>query len=185
MTLGPRGKLALILGGFALPIIASFVVYAFVRPAPTANYGELLLPPESITRSTFTRASGGPFRFQDLAGRWVLLASDATACGEACRAKLTAMRQVRLALGKESDRVAMVTVVEGEGFVEGGLQSQHPAMAFVRPQAPLPPSSATADRGHIYLIDPLGNVMMRWPVQPEFKRMKGDLDRLLKASQIG
>jgi len=185
MTLGPRAKLALILGGFALPIVASFLVYAFMRPVPTANYGELLLPPESITTSTFTRAKGGPFRFRELAGRWILLASDSAECDEPCRAKLVAMRQVRLALGKEADRVAMVTVLSAGQALSPGLEAQHPDMVFARPGAPLPPSSATADRSRIYLVDPLGNVMMRWPARPDYKRMKGDLDRLLRASQVG
>ena len=185
MTLGPRAKLALIIGGFALPIVASFMVYAFMRPAPTANYGELLQPPESITTASFVRAPRGAFRFGELGGRWVLLASDTAACDEACRAKLAAMRQVRLALGKESDRVAMVTVVAQGEAMPRDVEAQHPDMFFVGARAPLPPSSATADRGHIYLIDPLGNVMMRWPARPDYKRMKGDLDRLLRASQVG
>lgn len=185
MTLGPRAKLALILGGFALPIMASFLFYAFLRPAPTANYGELLLPPESITRGTFTRAGGDAFRFQQLAGRWILLASDSGACPDACRAKLVAMRQVRLALGREGDRVTLVTVLADGSALPPGLEAEQPEMVFARATAALPPSSATADRAHIYLVDPLGNVMLRWPAQPDYKRMKADLDRLLRASQIG
>lgn len=185
MTLGPRAKLALILGGFALPIAVSFLFYAYLRPAPTANYGELLLAPESITRSAFTRTSGATFRFQELAGRWILLAADSGACAQPCPAKLVAMRQVRLALGREADRVAMVTVLGDGAALPAGLGAAHPDMVFVRPTAPLPPSSATADRSHIYLVDPLGNVMLRWPAQPDYKRMKGDLDRLLRASQVG
>jgi hypothetical protein len=185
LTLGPRAKLALILGGFTLPIAASFLVYAFLRPAPTANYGELLLPPESITTSAFTRPSGAPFRFQELSGRWILLASEAGSCDEACRAKLVAMRQVRLALGREVDRVAMVTVLADAAPLPTGLEAEHPDMTFARAPGRLPPSSATADPTHIYVVDPLGNVMMRWPARPDYKRMKGDLDRLLKASQVG
>jgi len=185
MTLGPRAKLALILGGFALPIIASFLFYAFLRPVPTANYGELLLPPESITRSAFARPAGEPFRFPQLGGRWILLASDSGACADACRAKLVAMRQVRLALGREAERVAMVTVLGDASPLPAGLAAEQPDMVFARATAPLPPSSATADRAHIYLVDPLGNVMLRWPAQPDYKRMKGDLDRLLRASQVG
>ena len=48
----------------------------------------------------------------------------------------------------------------------------------------LPPGAAN-DRAHIYLVDPLGNVMMRWPAKPDMRRMLKDLERLLKASQIG
>ena len=47
------------------------------------------------------------------------------------------------------------------------------------------PAGAGNDRARIYLVDPHGNVMMRWPAQPDFRRMLNDLERLLKASQIG
>jgi hypothetical protein len=185
VTLGPRAKLALILGGFALPIVASFFVYAFMRPAPTANYGELLMSPESITASTFTRTTGAPFRFPELAGRWILLAAEGGTCDDTCQSKLIAIRQVRLALGREADRVAMVTVLAQSAASTAGLEAAFPGMVFARAQVPMPASSAIADRAHIYLVDPLGNVMMRWPARPDYKRMKADLDRLLRASQIG
>jgi hypothetical protein len=182
MTLGPRGKMALIVTGFALPIVASFLVYTYGNPRPTANYGELLLPPDTITTADFATAAGQPFRFASLAGRWVMLAADAPDCDAACRAKLVAMRQVRLALGKDAERVATVTVLEGDA---PAWRAEFPDMAFVRPRKPTPAGAPTADRAHIYLVDPNGNVMMRWPARPDYKRMKGDLDRLLRASQIG
>jgi hypothetical protein len=143
------------------------------------------MPPESITASTLARTAGGALRFRELAGRWILLAAEGGTCDEACRAKLVSMRQVRLALGREADRVAMVTVLAQGAALPGGLEAAHPEMVFARAQAPLPPTSPIADREHIYLVDPLGNVMMRWPARPDYKRMKADLDRLLRASQIG
>jgi hypothetical protein len=47
------------------------------------------------------------------------------------------------------------------------------------------PTAPVNDRAHIYLVDPLGNVMMRFPAGAEPRRMLKDLDRLLKASQVG
>lgn len=184
MTLGHRGKLLLIIGGFALPIVISFLVYTYGHPRATANYGELLLPPDTVTAAPFVAADGRDFRFSSLAGRWIVVTGDRTPCEAACRSKLTAVRQVRLALGKESDRVATVAVLEG-GATDPGLRAEFPDMAFVRPAQRAPATAPTADPAHIYLVDPNGNVMMRWPAQPDYKRMKGDLDRLLRASQIG
>jgi hypothetical protein len=74
-----------------------------------------------------------------------------------------AARQVRLALGRDASRVEVV----------------------VAPAAAVAGAGAAIDSGHIYLADPHGNVMMRWPANPDLKRMLADLKRLLKASQIG
>jgi hypothetical protein len=185
MKLGPRAKMALIVAGFALPIVASFLVYTFGHPRATANYGELLLPPDTVTAAHFVGADGRDFRFASLGGRWIIVVGDRAPCDAACRAKLVAVRQVRLTLGKDAERVATVAVLEGGAAPDPAMRSEFPDMAFVRPAQPAPAGAATADPAHIYLVDPNGNVMMRWPAQPDYKRMKGDLDRLLRASQIG
>jgi hypothetical protein len=186
MTLGPRQKLLLIFSIFLLPMVASFTAYHFLRPEATANYGELLLPPATVTNQPFNRLDGGGFVFRELEGRWALVASDSGACATSCADKLAAMRQVRLALGRNGSRLDRVFVVDD-------LQSPHPAalagfegtiVAVTRPGLQLPPGAAN-DRAHIYLVDPRGNVMMRWPAAPQLPRMKKDLERLLKASQIG
>ena len=77
MKLTGRAKLLLLAALFLAPIAASIATYTFMQPQPTANYGELLLPPASITSHTFGRGGGGQFRFSEMGERWVLLASDA------------------------------------------------------------------------------------------------------------
>ena len=143
MKLSPRAKLLLLVSLFLLPIAASLTAYFFFRPAATANYGELLLPPKVLSAG-FRKPYGE---------RWLLISSkDAEAA-----------RQVRLALGREASRVEVVTASVADVAKAG----------------------AAIDDAHIYLADPHGNVMMRWPAQPDLKRMLADLKRLLKASQIG
>jgi cytochrome oxidase Cu insertion factor (SCO1/SenC/PrrC family) len=186
--MGPRAKLLGLAALFALPIVASLVTYYVVRPssAPTANYGELLLPPKLITTHTFTNAEGARFAFGDLAGQWILVAADSGECPAACQAKLTTIRQVRLALGRNAPRVARVFVVDDLHRPAAGLLEPFSgtALALTPKGLALPPGAAN-DRAHIYLVDPHGNVMMRWPAEADAKRMLGDLQRLLKASQIG
>ncbi len=146
MKTGPRTKLALLASLFLLPMVVSVVAYLFFPPAPTANYGELLLPPKVLSGEL--RARAGP--------RWLLIATDD---GD----KLAVMRQVRLALGRNASRVDTRVLGPAELARSGGA---------------IEPS-------YIYLVDPHGNVMMRWPARPELRRMLKDLERLLKASQIG
>jgi hypothetical protein len=143
MRLTPRAKLLLLASLFALPMLASLVAYRFFPPPPTANYGELLLPPRAFPAEL--RARHGD--------RWLLVAAK----------DLEPMRQVRLALGRDAPRVAIV----------------------VAPAADLARAGAAIDERHIYLVDPHGNLMMRWPASPDLKRMLDDLKRLLRASQIG
>lgn len=171
---------------FAAPIVASLTVYEFFRPEPTGNYGELLLPPQTLSTQPLRGDDGATFRFGELRERWILLASDAPDCAEECVAKLHSMRQVRLALGRDADRVARVLVLEGEGALHGnGLDAREELIVVRPPQGVTSPAGPARDPAHIYLVDPRGNVMMRWPARPDFRRMLKDLQTLLKASQIG
>jgi cytochrome oxidase Cu insertion factor (SCO1/SenC/PrrC family) len=186
MKIGPRAKLVLLCSIFALPIVASLVAYRFFRPEPTANYGELLLPPRAIPDHPLAREDGSAFRFAELRDRWALVASDSGACPAACTEKLHAMRQVRLALGRNASRVARVFVVDDLKAPDAAAFAprEELVIALTPTGLAMPPGPAN-DRAHIYLIDPRGNVMMRWPARPDYRRMMKDLERLLKASQIG
>ena len=186
MKLTPRMKLLLIVAGFAVPIVASYVAYFFYKGEATGNYGELLLPPARITSHPFARMDGSAWTFDDVRGRWALAVSDAGACPAACVQKLTMLRQVQLALGRNASRVARVYVVDD--LTRPDAQAMQPFEGMIIALTPTGmhlPSGAANDRAHIYLVDPNGNVMMRWPAAAEAKRMLQDLTRLLKASQIG
>ena len=186
MKIGPRAKLLALASLFLAPIAASLFAYQFLRPEPTANYGELLLPPATIAEHELTRADGSAFRFSEMKDRWILVASDSGACSGDCLAKVHAIRQVRLALGRNASRVGRVFVVDD-------LRAPDPAafapledlVIVLTPRGLTLPSGAANDRAHIYLVDPRGNVMMRWPAYPQLRGMLKDLERLLKASQMG
>jgi hypothetical protein len=160
--------------------------YYFLRPEPTANYGELLLPPATIPAHALARADGSTFRFGEMKDRWILVASDSGACAGECAAKVHAMRQVRLALGRNASRVARVFVVDDLAApVSGAFEPLEDMVIALTPPGTILPPGAANDRAHIYLVDPRGNVMMRWPANPKLRGMLKDLERLLKASQIG
>ena len=185
MRLGPRARLVLLMALFAVPIVASVLTYRFMRPATTANYGELLLPPGTLGAAAWRQPDGRGFDAASVAGRWVLLVRDAAACDAACVEKLTTLRQVRLALGREASRVARVWLVEGAAAPEPAALAPFEGTIVARAAGPQAGASAAFDRAHIYLADPHGNVMMRWPAAADRARLLKDLQRLLKASQIG
>lgn len=186
MSLSPRAKLLALMGIFLVPIVASVLAYNFLRVEPTANYGELIVPPMKLPSNDFARPGGGAFRFAELAGRWILVASDSGACAEACREKLVTMRQLRLALGRNAARVERVYVVDDTRMPAAALADSFPDMhVALTPTGLAVARGPVNDRAHIYLVDPNGNVMMRWAWPVDNRRMFKDLERLLKASQIG
>jgi hypothetical protein len=174
--MSPRLKLGLIVALFAMPIAASVIVYKFFPPESTANYGELLLPPAPVPAGL----AGFP------RGRWAVIVADSAECAAACAAKLATIRQLRLAMGREAGRVERVfVVVDGRAPDARAMEPFAGTVVVMAPPGTPAPPGPSNDRAHIYVADPLGNVMMRWPAQPDPRRMIRDLERLLKASQIG
>jgi cytochrome oxidase Cu insertion factor (SCO1/SenC/PrrC family) len=185
--LPPRGKLLLLVAVFVAPVIAAYLAYFGWRPAAHTNYGELLAV-APLQRTAGHVVDGTPLDLQALRGKWVMVRVGPAACNSECARQLYLMRQLRLALGKDQARIERVWVVTGSGEAasellkaHAGLRAWRPAdAAFVR-QLP----AAADGSSPIYLVDPLGNTMMRFPARPDPKRMMKDLKLLLKASQVG
>jgi cytochrome oxidase Cu insertion factor (SCO1/SenC/PrrC family) len=185
MKVGPRAKLVLVMALFAAPIAASFLAYRYAHKVPTANHGELLLPPAQVGAAALERTGGGTFSFADVRGRWVLVAADSGGCGEACLAKLYLMRQVRLAMGRNAERLARVFIVDDGRDPDPAALAPYAGMDVVRQPRSGAVAPGLGDRGHVYLVDPHGNVMMRWSAAADPKGIIRDLELLLRASQIG
>ncbi len=182
-----RTTLWLVLAVCVAPFIASFAAYLWWQPDRHVNYGELL-PPKLLPAATFTLADGMPLELGSLRGKWVFVTLDAAGCDEYCRQKLWKIRQVRRAQGKNMERVERLWLITDSGRPDPKVldeyEGTYAAAAGASPLAAEFPFEG-APRDHIYLIDPLGNLMMRWPKDADPSRMRKDLVRLLKVSQIG
>lgn len=183
---GGRWTLALIIAVCVMPFVASYLVYYLWPPQSRMNYGTLI-DPRPFPAAPLARLNGSRFSLAELKGRWVMLQVDASGCAEPCRRKLYQMRQVRLTQGIEMGRIERVWLVRDDGPVEPALLREydgtHVARASSATIAALPAAREAAD--HIYLIDPLGNLMLRFPKDADPSRMKKDLERLLKVSNRG
>jgi len=182
-----RGRLivAAIFAVCALPLAAALVAYHFFPPAGRTNYGELV-EPRPMPRGPLRRLDGRPFTLAELQGKWVLLQVDDAACGPPCQEKLFLMRQVRLAQGKNMDRVERVWLVLDAGRPAPQIAPLHDGAVVAHAAPELVAGLPAADvRDHVYLLDPRGNVMLRFPKHADPKRMIKDLERLLKYSSIG
>ena len=171
----------------AAPVVASYVAYYWFRPAGQVNYGELLdaKPAQEIVG---TLPDDGKFRLSDYRGRWLFLAVDAGPCEDPCQRKLYATRQARTIQGREQERVVRMWLQATDApALARQFLAEHPGLIVARVDpaqwAALP--GLAGPPGSIYLIDPLGNIVLRYPADPDIKRMAKDLERLLRASRIG
>jgi cytochrome oxidase Cu insertion factor (SCO1/SenC/PrrC family) len=182
-----RMKLLLLAAFFALPVVGGWLAYTLGwAPGTTGNYGELLQPAE-IPDPVLSSVDGRRVKLSALRGRWVMIAFDVAACDAYCERKLYFMRQARRALGPDMHRVERVWVLSDAAAPAPALLAAIEGTHVVRAEAGLtvafPAQGSAAD--HIYLVDPLGNLMMRFPRDPDPGRIIKDLQRLLKYSSIG
>lgn len=183
-----RAKLLLLAAFFALPVIAGYAAFFLgLTPGSNANYGELIAP-RPLADTALQRADGRPFRLSELGGKWVFVQFDAAVCDAYCERKLYFMRQVRTAQGKDMTRVERVWLLTDAGSPKAELLAAITGTHLVRALdrrlvAEFPAERAVSD--HVYLIDPLGNLMMRYRRDPDPSRMIKDLQRLMEVSRMG
>jgi hypothetical protein len=186
-----RFQALMVLAVCAAPVVASYFTFYVVKPGDgAAAYGDLITPTRPIPEVTGRDLQGEPVALRDLTGQWLLVTVGDAACGEACERRLFMQRQLREMLGRESDRVDKLWLVADDAPVSAQLQEAlagTPAMHVVRlPRAQiaqwLEPAPGQVLDAHLYVVDPLGQWMMRQPVDPEPAKVKKDLDRLLRAA---
>ncbi len=192
-----RLKLSLIITVFFLPqIIAALLYFGGWRPHKFVNHGQLIRPVRPIAEVSLQTLDGKMLRFSALRGKWLMVYFGPAKCGSTCKQDLYKMRQVRLAEGDNADRVRRMFVVTNDQDINDlrMILQEYPGMhvitgpaaavAFLAGQFTLngifPQSS-----NRIYVVDPLGNLMMSYPSDADPEGMRKDLARLLQVSQVG
>ncbi|WP_144111045.1 SCO family protein [Paraburkholderia sp. BCC1886] len=189
-----RGRWILLLLALicAAPIAVSYFTYYVIKPnGGSTSYGTLVEPQRPIPDGlTVTGEDGKPLALASLRGRWLMISVDGSACDKACVTKLYFMRQIRAAQGPERERVVEVWLRTDAGKVSNVIQTAYPDTQMLvadpaRLATWLPADAGTSTTDHLYLVDPNGNLMMRFPKDPNPSKIKGDVTRLLKWSSIG
>jgi hypothetical protein len=186
-----RWKLFAVIAVCAAPMIASYLTYYVIKPEGRTNYGALLDPRSHPIPALGTASlEGKPVALDSYKGKWIMLQVDDAACRDACKKKLYDMRQLRLAQGKEMSRVERVWLITDDKPLETILMREYDGTRMLRAKPdvvtawlPVEPGTTVAD--HLYVIDPLGNLMMRFPKDADPNKIKKDLSKLLRASRIG
>lgn len=168
------------------PFVASYTLFFWnVRP-DTVNYGELL-EVKPLTGSASNEIDNTIFRMRDLRGKWVLLSVDSGKCDEQCQKKLYYMRQVRTVQNTEMDRVERLWLIDDGETPSPEIVNDFKGTWIINAKdsdllKEIPAKMSLRD--HIYVIDPIANLMMRFPKDPDPAKMAKDIKRLLKVSQL-
>jgi len=176
----------LVLAACLLPFLAATALYIFAPPKQRMNYGELI-EPMLLPDIGLSMLDGKSLQLADLRGKWVMLQVDESSCERDCREKLYNMRQVRLTQGKNMERILRLWVVRDEGPIDPALLTDYEGTLVVRAgkgQWLQKLSASGSVHDPIWLVDPLGNIMLRYPLHADPSGMKNDLARLLKVSRI-
>jgi hypothetical protein len=186
------GRVLLLGALFGAPLIAALLLYrSGWKPASGIEHGTLLDPPRPLPEVALARPDGSLAPPDALRGAWTLIYLGDGACDSRCMNTLADLRQVRLALDKDASRVRRVFLYTGhccrEGFPGPGerdllvLNADGPSGAELLGRFPPP---ATGGDG-LYVIDPLGNLILGYPAAGAARGLLADLERLLRLSQIG
>ena len=190
-TAAGRLKMLLILLVCAAPVIASYFTYFVVRPEGRTNYSTLIEPQRPLPEDLpLADLQGRVVPAKSLHGQWLLVVVSGGACDAACEKQLWLQRQLREALGRDKDRLDKVWLIADEQPVRPEtLQAANAGNAVTVLRAPrealarwLQPDAGGALERHFYIVDPLGNWMMRAPGDPDAAKLRRDLEKLMRGS---
>lgn len=184
------------------PVVAAVLAYFMpqlgLRPEGHNNYGRILEPQRPVPGAEalpLTTLEGKPFDLASLRGQWVLLTADTAACPESCVRKLFILRNSHASQGKNVDRVSRVWFVTDNEEIPQQVLDAYVGTHMVRADPNALAAFLSADRPaaeaqdalrqHMWIIDPLGNLMMEFPPDADPIEVRDDIVKLLKRSRIG
>jgi len=189
-TRAGRLKMLLVLLVCAAPVVASYFTYYVVRPEGRRNFGELIEPQRELPPLVGVGLDGQAVPLPSLRGQWLLVSVSSGACSAACENHLYLQRQLREVLGKDKERLDWVWLVDDMAPVPEALQPALKDATVLRVDGRqlagwLAPAAGHALADHLYVVDPMGHWMMRFPAGLDREgaaKAKRDLERLMRAS---
>lgn len=185
-----RFRMLLVLLVCAAPVLASYFTYYVVRPEGRRNFGDLIEPTRALPEAMGRTLSGEAVPLTGLKGQWLLISVASGACDDACQKNLYFQRQVLTGLGKDRPRTEWVWLINDAAPVPPALEPGLKEATVLRVDADalarwLVPVQGQALSDHLYLVDPLGMWMMRFPPLLSAEgalKARRDIERLLRAA---
>ncbi len=179
---------------FVVPVVAAYALYFLgVKPPAVSNKGELLTPIVDIETFALTDDNNQPISRDDITiHKWHMIYFAGSTCDEACNQMLYKMRQINIAVGKNAPRLRRLLVhleQPGEEF-QALIEKEYPDARHANAnsqtiEAALQDIGPQFRSNEVYIMDPLGNVMLRFTQDQSYKDLMHDLNKLFKVSQIG
>lgn len=184
--------LVLVLLACLAPVVAAVVMYLNPQwlSGKSTNYGSILEPQRPVPPASelaLADLQGNPVDLQQLRGQWLLVTADGAACPEECARKLFIMRQSHASTGKNVVRIERVWLIMDDAPVKPEVLEAYRGMHMLRasPEQVRAFMGSDAPEKHIWIIDPLNNLMMRFPENADPSKLRRDIGKLLFASQVG
>lgn len=191
-SLSGRLKLLGVLLACSLPVLVAYFVFYVVRPQGEAGFGELITPVRPVPEVLATGLDGAQQPLSSLKAQWLLVKVDGGACVQDCQKQLTVLRQFRLMLGKDMDRIDWLWLINDQTPVDAKLAAslKHDRATVLRVDADtlntwLPTPADKSQKDYLFVVDPMGNTMMRFPSRLDSAgaaKAKRDMEHLLRAS---
>lgn len=197
-----RRPFFVVLGLFFAPLLLAFAVYygSGWRPTGTTNKGDLITPAIPLPEVTLNKSDGTPTDASLLRNTWNLVYIGAGDCDDVCRKALAGMRDARLLLGKDISRVSRVFFYSGACCAAEYFAAEQPGLLsvsidgaagktllelFPQQDGPQQDGLGVLDSQRVYIVDPLGNLMMSYAAGTDARAIYQDLKKLLNLSHIG
>jgi hypothetical protein len=184
---------------FLLPLAMAFCTYYGTdwRPSGRLNHGELISPARPLPAVAVPRVSleagtraAPPVTVTPFRGHWSLVYVGGGDCDATCREALYVMRQTRLGLNNDMTRVERVFLVSRGCCNRSWLAREHTGLVVLDASAPAAESLLalfpSQERAYtLFVVDPLGNLMMSYDARGNPHGLLEDLKKLLRLSHIG
>lgn len=196
MKLSPRVSLVIIAAMFLLPLLLAWFMYdgtITYKPAVTRNFGQLVEPPLPLDWKDASvipgDGSSGAAAAEEFSRHWVILYRVAEHCPDSCAQEVSALRQIHRAAGRHQDRIRIALLLQNDAGYEVESELREMYSLFQLISDPSGSIGTTLERaasgpGAVYLIDPLGNIMMTYKGGADPNDLKRDLKRLLTWSKL-
>lgn len=179
---------------FVLPFTMAVLLHFFDLQPSGKSYGHLIQPPKSLQIPLLTDVQGKVFKPEQWHKIWNIVTLDNTGCAEPCAERIHMLKQVHTSMNKEINRVQRVLLVTADISAEAYSETQkkYPDLIILlgaNTETKKFADEFEANKGsatsNVFLVDPLGNLMMSYPDKFDPKSLRSDLTRLLKNSWAG
>ena len=175
---------------FVLPFLSAVLLHLLDLKPSGKSYGNLVQPPQSLQIPTLTNLQGQTFKPAQWQKIWSIVMIENSNCAAPCQAQVHMLKQVHTSMNKEIKRVQRILLVPENVPVATftALQKKTPGLIVLTGADAEMVKFAQAFQqaaGSVYLVDPLGNLMMSYPEKFDPKGLRSDLTRLLKNSWAG